>query len=63
MIIIGNNDVVIRAKIDSKLYDAFKKILTIRKETAQDIIEQYVRNYVLDNIELVMNNKGNMNER
>ena len=63
MIIIGNSDTVIRAKLDTKLSEALKRILAIKKETAQDLIENYVRTYVLDNIELVMSNKGNMNER
>ena len=63
MIFIGNSDTVIRAKLDTKLSEALKRILSIKKETAQDLIENYVRTYVLDNIELVMSNKGNMNER
>lgn len=63
MIFIGNSDTVIRAKLDTKLSEALKRILAIKKETAQDLIENYVRTYVLDNIELVMSNKGNMNER
>jgi len=39
--------------------EAFKKILSLKKITVQDFLEEKVKSYVLENIYLVMSNKGN----
>ena len=39
--------------------EAFKKILSLKKITVQDFLKEKVKSYVLENIYLVMSNKGN----
>ena len=50
-----NNDVIIKGKIDETLDNAFKKILKNMNMTQQDFIEQVVKEFVLKNLNLVMN--------
>ena len=57
--VIGNNDSTVRAKLDPMISEAFKKILSLKKITVQDFLEEKVKSYVLENIYLVMSNKGN----
>lgn len=54
-----NNDFTIRAKIDTKLYDALKIILTKKNLTQQTLIENFVKEYVFDNLDLVILKGGN----
>lgn len=54
MIIINNEFSIIKGKIDSKLNDAFKKILSKNNITQQDFIEMQVRDYVLKNLDILL---------
>lgn len=54
MIIINNEFSIIKGKIDSKLNDAFKKILSKKNITQQDFIEMQVRDYVLKNLDILL---------
>lgn len=54
-----NNDYTIRGKIDAKLYDALKIILNKKNLTQQTLIETLVKNYVFENLDLVILKDGN----
>lgn len=54
MIIINNEFSIIKGKIDVKLNDAFKKILSKNNITQQDFIEMQVRDYVLKNLDILL---------
>lgn len=54
MIIINNEFSIIKGKIDAKLNDAFKKILSKKNITQQDFIEMQVRDYVLKNLDILL---------
>ena len=50
-----NNNNIIKGKIDEKLYDAFRDILKELNMTQQDFIDQAVKDFVLSNLNLIMN--------
>ena len=50
----SNNSVIVKGKLDPKLDDAFKKILEKLKLTQQEFIETKVKEFVLDNIHLIL---------
>lgn len=58
MLNINNEYIIVKAKIDSNIGDVFKTILTTRGLTQQDFIENAVKTYVLNNINLILSNKG-----
>lgn len=61
--IINNSDFVfIKGKIDLKLNDAFKKILDKKKITQQEFIELQVKEFVLNNINLLIDIKDKENK-
>lgn len=53
-VIFINNDCIVKAKIDAKLYEAFKTILSKKNETQQSFLENAIKNYVLENLELII---------
>ena len=50
----NNEYSIIKGKIDSKLDDAFKKILFKKNITQQDFIEKQVRDFVLRNLDILL---------
>lgn len=50
----NNEYSIIKGKIDSKLDDAFKKILSKKNITQQDFIEKQVRDFVLRNLDILL---------
>lgn len=50
-----NNNNIIKGKIDEKLYDAFRDILKELNMTQQDFIDKVVKDFVLSNLNLIMN--------
>ncbi|MGN1267963.1 MAG: hypothetical protein ACI4U0_00440 [Candidatus Aphodocola sp.] len=50
----NNEYSIIKGKIDSKLDDAFKKILNKKNITQQDFIEKQVRDFVLRNLDILL---------
>lgn len=50
----NNEYSIIKGKIDSKLDDAFKKILSKKNITQQDFIEKQVRDFVLKNLDILL---------
>ncbi len=50
----NNEYSIIKGKIDSKLNDAFKKILNEKNITQQDFIERQVRDFVLNNLNILL---------
>lgn len=56
--ITNNESGIVKAKIDSKLYDVLKIILTKRNMTQQEVIESSIKNFVIENINLVVDNKS-----
>ena len=50
----NNEYSVIKGKIDSKLNDAFKKILSEKNITQQEFIENQVRDFVLKNLNILL---------
>lgn len=55
-----NNDCVIKGKIDTTLGEVLKEILSKKKMTQQELIDLLVKDFVLQNLSLVITkeNKG-----
>lgn len=63
VIFINNNDSgIIKGRIDSTLFDVLKQILNKKKMTQQDLVEEFVKEFVLKNLNLVISkdNKGSV---
>ena len=60
-----NTDAIIKGKLDSKLNEAFKNILSKLNITQQEFIEVKVKEFVLENLNLLIpkNEKGNKDEK
>ena len=55
----NSNDVMfIKFRIDAKLSEALKKILDKKKLTQQDLMEMKVKEYVLDNLNFLIEEKA-----
>lgn len=54
----NNESGIIKARIDSKLYDVLKIILNKLNITQQDFIETRIKEFVIDNINLVVDIKS-----
>lgn len=50
----NNDNGIIKGKIDNKLFNAFKLILDNLNMTQQDFIESKVKEFVLENLNLVI---------
>jgi len=55
---LNNESGIIKARIDSKLYDVLKIILNKLNITQQDFIETRIKEFVIDNINLVVDIKS-----
>lgn len=53
-VIFINNDCIVKAKIDAKLFEAFKTITAKTNETQQSVIENAIKDYVLANLEVII---------
>ncbi len=53
--ILLNNDCLVKGKVDSSLNEAFRKILKTLNMSQQDFIEKAVKDFVLNNLTLIMN--------
>lgn len=49
-----NNDGVIKGKLDSNLYEAFRKVIAKTGITQQEFIEESVKRYIIDNLSIIM---------
>lgn len=57
VIFINNNDsCIIKAKISTTLSDVLKQILSKKKMTQQDLLETAIKDFVLNNLNLVLQN-------
>lgn len=56
-----NNDSLVKGKVDATLNEAFRKILKALNMSQQDFIDKAVKDFVLNNLKLVMN-KGTENK-
>ena len=50
----NNETNIIKGRLDTKIYSIFKTILNKTKMTQQEFIEQKVKDFIVDNIELVI---------
>lgn len=57
-----NNDSLVKGKVDATLNEAFRKILKALNMSQQDFIDKAVKDFVLNNLKLVMN-KGTENKQ
>lgn len=57
MIFIDTEKKMIRGRIDIKLYKAFKEIIKIKGVSIQQVIYDSIKEYVINNIELIQKNK------
>ena len=48
---------MIRGRIDIKLYKVFKEIIKIKGVSIQQVIYDSIKEYVINNIELIQKNK------
>ena len=49
-----NSDTIVKGRIDGTLNEAFKKIITALNLTQQEFIEESIKKFVLENINLLM---------
>lgn len=52
--IVINSDSVIKGKVDTTLFEVLKQILNKKKMTQQDLIENAVKEFVLQNLNLII---------
>lgn len=57
MIFIDTEKKMIRGRIDIKLYKVFKEIIKIKEVSIQQVIYDSIKEYVINNIELISKNK------
>lgn len=50
-------NIQIKFVIDSNTNSVFRKILKIKKVTIQSIMEKLLRDYVMDNLDIIMKSK------
>lgn len=62
VVIINNENFVIKGKIDANLYDALKTILNIKGMTQQDLINLISKEFILENIDILTKNAKNLKE-
>jgi len=55
---LNNESGIIKAKIDGNLYDVLKLLLTKLNMTQQELIESKVKEFVIENIQLVVGTKS-----
>ena len=62
VISMNNDSCVLKGRIDSTLFEVLKQILNKKKMTQQDLIEDYVKDFVLKNLNLIISkdNKGSI---
>lgn len=59
IIINSNESCVLKGRVDSTLFEVLKQILTKKKMTQQDLIEDAVKDFILKNLNLIIpNDKG-----
>ena len=49
-----NNDGIVKGKVDTALNEAFRKILKALNMSQQDFIDKSVKEFVLSNLNLIM---------
>jgi len=54
VVIINNNDCIIKGRIDSTLADVLKQILAKKNMSQQDLIDMFVKDFVLKNLNLIV---------
>lgn len=54
VLFINNDNTIIKGRLDTKLYEALKKILNTLGITQQEFIEKNTREFVLENINLLL---------
>ena len=54
----NNNAIYIKCKIDEKLNNALRKILTKHGVSQQEFLEKKIKEFVLDNIDLIIPNES-----
>lgn len=62
VVIINNENCVIKGKIDANLYDAVKTILNIKGMTQQDLINLISKEFILENIDILIKNVKDLKE-
>lgn len=50
----SNESCVLKGRVDSTLFEVLKQILTKKKMTQQDLIEDAVKDFVLKNLNLII---------
>lgn len=55
VIVINNNEsCIIKGRVDATLFEVLKQILNKKQMTQQDLIESVVKEYVLQNLNLII---------
>lgn len=54
----NNETGIIKARIDSKLYDVLKIILSKLNITQQELLEKEIKDYIIENIHLIVDIKS-----
>ena len=53
-VMLVNSDTIVKGRIDGTLNEAFKKIIIALNLTQQEFIEESIKKFVLENINLLM---------
>lgn len=54
---INNENCFVKGKVDSTLAEALKRILAKKKMSQQDFVEMIVKDYVLQNLNIIIENE------
>ncbi len=52
-----NNDSIIKGRVDITLAEVLRQILNKKNMTQQDLIDIFVKDFVLQNLNLIINNE------
>lgn len=55
LIINSNESYVLKGRIDSTIFEVLKVILSKKKMTQQDLIESFAKDFVFQNLDLIIN--------
>lgn len=56
VLIINNNEsYILKGRIDSTIFEVLKVILSKKKMTQQDLIESFAKDFVFQNLDLIIN--------
>lgn len=56
-VILINNDSIVKGRVDSTLAEVLKQILAKKKMSQQDLIDMLIKDFVLNNLNLIISSE------